>query len=62
VKDISIKSIKLILNILESELTKSRSSLKDLQSDKNCNLECYEKVVDKCKELEYTIEEIKELL
>ena len=48
--------------MLKSELTKRRSSLKDLQSDKNCNLECYEKVVDKCKELEYTIEEIKELL
>ena len=61
-KDISRKSIKLVLNMLKSELTKSRSSLKDLQSDKNCNLECYEKVVDKCKELEYTIEEIKELL
>ena len=61
-KDLSRKSIKLILNMLESDLEKNRKYLKKCQSDKNCNLKTYENIVDKCKELEYTIAEIKELL
>ena len=61
-KDLSRKSTKLILNMLESELKKNRKYLKKCQSDKNCNLETYENIVDKCKDLEYTIQEIKELL
>ena len=61
-KDISRKSIKLILNILESVQKESKLLLKKCQSDKDCNLETYENIVDKCNELEYTIQEIKELL
>jgi predicted transcriptional regulator len=61
-KDLSRKSAKLILDILESVQKESKVLLKQCQSDKNCNLETYENIVDKCKELEYTIEEIKELL
>ena len=61
-KELSRKSIKLILNILESVQKESKLLLKKCQSDKNCNLETYENIVDKCKELEYTIQEIKELL
>ena len=61
-KKISRKSKKLILNILESVQKESKLLLKRCQSDKNCNLETYENIVDKCKELEYTIQEIKELL
>ena len=61
-KDLSRKSIKLILNILENVQKESKIILKKCQSDKDCNLETYENIVDKCKELEYTIQEIKELL
>jgi len=61
-KELSRKSAKLILNILESVQKESKSLLKKCQSDKNCNLETYENIVDKCNELEYTIQEIKELL
>ena len=61
-KNLSRKSTKLILNILESVQKESKVLLKQCQSDKNCNLETYENIVDKCKELEYTIQEIKELL
>ena len=61
-KDISRESIKLILDILESVQKESKALLKGCQSDKNCNLETYENIVDKCNELEYTIQEIKELL
>ena len=48
--------------MLETNLEKNRKYLKKCQSDKNCNLETYENIVDKCNELEYTIKEIKELL
>jgi len=61
-KELSRKSAKLILGVLESTQKECRASLKKCQADKNCNLETYENIVDKCKELEYTIEEIKELL
>ena len=61
-KDLSRNSIELILNILEKVQKESKLLLKQCQSDKNCNLETYENIVDKCKELEYTIKEIKELL
>jgi len=61
-KDLSRKSTKLILNVLESVQKESKVLLKTCQSDKNCNLKTYENIVDKCKELEYTIQEIKELL
>ena len=50
-KDLSRKSKKLILNILESELKKNRKLLKKCQSDKNCNLETYENIVDKFSQL-----------
>ena len=61
-KDLSRKSIKLILSVLESTQNECRVLLKKCQTDKKCNLETYENIVDKCKELEYTIQEIKELL
>ena len=61
-KDMSRKSIKLILNILESVQKESKLLSKKCQADKNCNLETYENIVDKCNDLEYTIKEIKELL
>jgi len=61
-KELSRKSAKLILDVLESVQKELKVSLKQCQSDKNCNLETYENIVDKCKELEYTIQEIKELL
>jgi len=61
-KKLSRKSIKLILDIMERVQKESKTLLKQCQSDKNCNLETYENIVDKCKELEYTIKEIKELL
>ena len=61
-RDLSRKSIKLILNTLESTQKECRALLKKCQADKNCNLETYENIVDKCNELEYTIQEIKELL
>ena len=48
-KDLSRKSIKLILNVLESTQKECRSLLKKCQSDKNCNLKTYENIVDKCK-------------
>jgi len=61
-KKLSPKSIKIIIDILEKVQKESKVILKKSQLDKNCNLETYENIVDKCKELEYTIQEVKELL
>jgi len=61
-KELSRKSLKLILGVLESVQKESKLLLKQCQSDKNCNLETYENIVDKCKDLEYTIQEIKTYL
>jgi len=54
----SEKAKKIILNILESQLSYWRSSLKKCQEDKNCNLKSYENIVDKCQQIEYAIEEM----
>ena len=61
-KELSRKSAVLILDVLESVQKESKVLLKRCQKDKNCNLETYENIVDKCKELEYTIQEIKTYL
>ena len=61
-KELSRKSAKLILDVLKSTQKECRALLKKCQADKNCNLETYENIVDKCNDLEYTIQEIKELL
>ena len=61
-KELSRKSAKLILDVLESTQKECRALLKRGQKDKKCNLETYENIVDKCKDLEYTIQEIKTYL
>ncbi len=61
-KELSRKSAVLILDVLESVQKESKSLLKRCQKDKKCNLETYENIVDKCKDLEYTIQEIRTYL
>ncbi|MBT4661504.1 MAG: hypothetical protein HOC18_06335 [Candidatus Marinimicrobia bacterium] len=61
-KELSRKSAVLILDVLESVQKESKTLIKRCQKDKNCNLETYENIVDKCKDLEYTIQEIKTYL
>ena len=41
-KELSRKSAKLILNVLESVQKESKVLVKTCQKDKNCNLETYE--------------------
>tara|TARA_Y100001938_G_scaffold140184_1_gene208038 strand:+ start:1377 stop:1559 length:183 start_codon:yes stop_codon:yes gene_type:complete len=52
------KAKRIIINILETKLSSMRESLKRCQSDKNCNLETYEKIVDECQQIEYAIYEM----
>ena len=52
------KARRIILNILESRLSNLRDSLKECQSDKNCSLESYENIVEKCQQIEYAIYEM----
>jgi hypothetical protein len=49
---------KMVLNILESKLKEWRVSAKLMLEDKNCDLQTYEKLVDNCTELEYTIQQM----
>tara|TARA_Y100000310_G_C20610498_1_gene777737 strand:+ start:16 stop:231 length:216 start_codon:yes stop_codon:yes gene_type:complete len=60
--NLSKKSVNMILDILESTLKKWRSSAKEMQRDKDCNLQTYENLVDKCAELEYTMKELEKYI
>jgi hypothetical protein len=55
---INEKAKKVIINILNSKLSGMREQLKKCQSDKNCNLETYENMVDDCHKIEYAIYEM----
>jgi len=55
------KTKKIIINILGNYLSNSRQLLKDCQTDKSCNLETYEDIVDKCQQTEYAIEQMENL-
>ena len=52
------KAKKIIINILETKLSSMRETLKKCQSDKDCNLETYENIVEKCQQIEYAIYEM----
>tara|TARA_R110001583_G_scaffold106623_1_gene254981 strand:- start:267 stop:461 length:195 start_codon:yes stop_codon:yes gene_type:complete len=56
--NVSYKSIKKIITILETELSTKRESLKNMINDKNCTAEIYDKTVDECQDIEYAIIEI----
>ena len=51
----------IILNILRTRLSVMRESLKRCQSDKNCKLETYEKIVEECQQIEYAIYEMENM-
>ena len=42
----------------ESMLYDERNKLSKMMRDKNCSVEIYEKALDKCKKIEYTIDEL----
>ena len=49
---------KFIEETLESMLDDERNKLSKMMKDKNCSVEIYEKALDKCKKIEYTIVEL----
>tara|TARA_Y100000593_G_scaffold72311_1_gene132819 strand:+ start:1377 stop:1559 length:183 start_codon:yes stop_codon:yes gene_type:complete len=55
------KAKRIILNILNTKLSMMRESLKKCQSDKNCNLETYENIVEECQQIEYAIYEMENM-
>tara|TARA_R110000824_G_scaffold347414_1_gene534178 strand:+ start:282 stop:470 length:189 start_codon:yes stop_codon:yes gene_type:complete len=59
---IPYKTAKLIKGILCDILKEERDSLKNMQSDKKCPVEIYEKTLDKCKEIEYAIRDMENFL
>mgnify|MGYP003118062944 CR=1 FL=1 len=56
---ISYTSFDLILQILENRLSRKRNILREMVNDKNCSAEIYDNTVDECKDIEYTISELK---
>tara|TARA_R100000664_G_C2687898_1_gene93192 strand:- start:351 stop:548 length:198 start_codon:yes stop_codon:yes gene_type:complete len=59
---IPYKCVKLILTILNGILEEERHSLKKMNVDKKCPIEIYEKTLDKCKEIEYAIQNMEKFL
>jgi hypothetical protein len=49
---------KLITEVLNNTLKESKRKILDMQKDKNCSAQIYEQALDKCKELEYAIQEL----
>ena len=52
---------KFIEETLESMLDDERNKLSKMMKDKNCSVEIYEKALDKCKKIEYTIVELEKI-
>jgi len=53
-----MKSARLIKVLLESELKDKRKVLKKMIGDEHSTVEMHDKVLEKCKELEYAIKEV----
>jgi len=49
---------KLITEVLNSTMKESKRQLSDMQKDTNCSAQIYEQALDKCKELEYAIQQL----
>jgi len=60
-KFIEYKTAVFIKDILDKQLEKYRTILKEQKKDKDCSRETYEKTLDICNELEYSIQEMERL-
>tara|TARA_R100001082_G_C4363226_1_gene160437 strand:+ start:975 stop:1169 length:195 start_codon:yes stop_codon:yes gene_type:complete len=58
---IEYKTVLFIKEVLQKQLEKYRSILKEQQKDKDCPVETYEKTLDICDELEYSIKQMERL-
>jgi len=58
---IEYKTAVFIEEILNKQLEKYRRVLKTQKKDKNCSKETYEKTLDMCNELEYSIQQMERL-
>ena len=56
------KQQKMVINILKTSLKYWRSNIKKMKNDKQCDLETYEELVDKCKEVSIIVIKMEELL
>jgi len=55
---IEYKVKKLITEVLENTLKESKRQVLNMQKDENCSAQIYEQALDKCKDLEYAIQEM----
>jgi len=49
---------KLIQETLETTLSESKKRLSDMQKDESCSAQNYEYALDRCKEIEYAIQQM----
>tara|TARA_Y100001937_G_scaffold33940_2_gene48420 strand:- start:10914 stop:11108 length:195 start_codon:yes stop_codon:yes gene_type:complete len=56
------KTAKYLTVLLEKTLTDKRKELKFMSRDADVPKEVYQKTLDSCKEIEYTIEEVRKFL
>jgi hypothetical protein len=56
--EIEYKSKKLIIEVLKNTLETSKKSVVSMQTDAGCSAQTYEEALDKCNELEYTIQQL----
>jgi len=53
---------KIIYETLQSRLKEYKKQLLDMQKDKHCPAQSYENTLDKCKDLEYAIQQMEKQL
>tara|TARA_R100000995_G_C3430120_1_gene98129 strand:+ start:295 stop:489 length:195 start_codon:yes stop_codon:yes gene_type:complete len=58
---IPYKTVLFIKEVLQKQLDKYRAILKEQKKDKDCPKETYEKTLDICNELEYSINQMEKL-
>jgi hypothetical protein len=56
------KSKKLIIKVLKDTLETSKKSVIHMQTDAGCSTQIYKEALDKCKNLEYAIQQMEKQL
>lgn len=56
------KTAKYIMGLLEKTLTDKRKELKFMSRDSDVPKEVYQKTLDSCKQIEYTMEEVRKFI
>ena len=59
---LSLNSVNFVLGLAKNRLAEKRKILKKQQNDSECPIKMYNKTLESCKKIEYTIKELEDLL